>query len=443
MTDYINYYEILEVPESATRQEIQEAFRKLAQQYHPDKIPTHLTRLRKEAEEKFKQINEAYRVLSDPQTRAQYDNLLRTFRQQSNTSSPSSQATTVPPVAGPVMTPQRNRFYSYRTILSFAGIVLVGIILIVLFINKVDRQPTKSIATTPKVEAPPSSGMPQKPEAGKRTTSSATTSAAQARVRPILGAAYSYSKERWAGLHPFWKGYFPEIHLTFSSGLIVDYATIEWKGSYNLSAERLCLTINNLKVPNSGILTDFYTDIGVGYSIQLDNAVFTDYTLAKTLILFRTFAGDSPPPTIEKCFDIKSIENTGIQNYNISGEWSGIFDTRQDDGSKARTNFVGRFIQEGNRFEGVILDYQSGNPNAPAARARVEGLVVDDKITFLKIYKGQALGISYVASFHQGIKSLQGFWLSGLQKGDWSMAWRGTFTGSPDDILSPDVRKPN
>lgn len=62
------YYEILGVPRNATQAEIKKAFRSLALKYHPDRNPGN-----KEAEEKFKEINEAYSVLSDPEKRANYD----------------------------------------------------------------------------------------------------------------------------------------------------------------------------------------------------------------------------------------------------------------------------------------------------------------------------------------------------------------------------------
>ncbi|MEP0813326.1 MAG: DnaJ domain-containing protein [bacterium] len=69
----LNYYQILGLKTDATPDEIREAFRKLMRKYHPDlsELP------REEATIKSAEINEAYRVLSDPKKRADYDNLLR------------------------------------------------------------------------------------------------------------------------------------------------------------------------------------------------------------------------------------------------------------------------------------------------------------------------------------------------------------------------------
>ncbi len=65
-----DYYETLGVSKTASEEEIRSAFRKLARKYHPD-----VAKDKKTAEEKFKQINEAYEVLSDPEKRKKYDQL--------------------------------------------------------------------------------------------------------------------------------------------------------------------------------------------------------------------------------------------------------------------------------------------------------------------------------------------------------------------------------
>ncbi|WP_312632184.1 DnaJ domain-containing protein, partial [Mammaliicoccus sciuri] len=63
-----DYYEVLGISKDAEAQEIKKAYRKLAMKYHPDRNPGD-----KEAEEKFKEINEAYEVLSDDTKRKTYD----------------------------------------------------------------------------------------------------------------------------------------------------------------------------------------------------------------------------------------------------------------------------------------------------------------------------------------------------------------------------------
>ncbi|CAI9097246.1 OLC1v1033626C2 [Oldenlandia corymbosa var. corymbosa] len=64
-----DYYKILQVDKNAKEDDLKKAYRKLAMKWHPDKNPTN----KKEAEAKFKQISEAYDVLSDPQKRQVYD----------------------------------------------------------------------------------------------------------------------------------------------------------------------------------------------------------------------------------------------------------------------------------------------------------------------------------------------------------------------------------
>ncbi|MFN2459268.1 MAG: DnaJ C-terminal domain-containing protein [Candidatus Velthaea sp.] len=67
--NYKNYYDILGVPKAAAEKDIKSAYRKLARKWHPDANPTN----QKQAEEKFKDITEAYEVLGDPEKRRKYD----------------------------------------------------------------------------------------------------------------------------------------------------------------------------------------------------------------------------------------------------------------------------------------------------------------------------------------------------------------------------------
>src|SRR5690349_16279868 len=68
--DYKDYYKILGVERNASEDEIRKAYRKMAMQYHPDRNPND-----KQAEERFKEINEAYQVLNDRTKRSHYDRL--------------------------------------------------------------------------------------------------------------------------------------------------------------------------------------------------------------------------------------------------------------------------------------------------------------------------------------------------------------------------------
>ena len=69
MANKRDYYEVLGVDKSATDDDLKKAYRKLAKKYHPDANPDN----KKEAEAKFKEVNEAYENLSDPQKRKMYD----------------------------------------------------------------------------------------------------------------------------------------------------------------------------------------------------------------------------------------------------------------------------------------------------------------------------------------------------------------------------------
>src|SRR5947207_15534488 len=74
--EYQDYYKTLGVNKNADEKEIKKAFRKLARQFHPDVNPGD-----KDAEKHFKEINEAYEVLSDADKRAKYDQLGSNYQQ--------------------------------------------------------------------------------------------------------------------------------------------------------------------------------------------------------------------------------------------------------------------------------------------------------------------------------------------------------------------------
>ena len=90
MRNFRNYYDILGVPRDASGEEIKRAYRRLARQFHPDLNPNN-----KAAEERFKDIGEAYDILSDPSKRSQYDRFGQFWQQrgfQGGTAQPRSRA---------------------------------------------------------------------------------------------------------------------------------------------------------------------------------------------------------------------------------------------------------------------------------------------------------------------------------------------------------------
>ncbi len=87
--EYKDYYKVLGVERTATADEIKKAFRRLARKHHPDVNPND-----KSAEKRFKEINEAYEVLSDPEKRQKYDSLGPNWQEQFGFQGPTPQPRT-------------------------------------------------------------------------------------------------------------------------------------------------------------------------------------------------------------------------------------------------------------------------------------------------------------------------------------------------------------
>lgn len=89
MNPRVNYYELLGIPDTATQDDVKRAYRLLAKQYHPDSSGGD-----KSAEEKFKQVSEAYQVLSDSKKRSKYDLIRQNASRRQQVNFPGDNANT-------------------------------------------------------------------------------------------------------------------------------------------------------------------------------------------------------------------------------------------------------------------------------------------------------------------------------------------------------------
>lgn len=252
---------------------------------------------------------------------------------------------------------------------------------------------------------------------------------ATARLEAI---AYSYSKDAWAWKWPTRGSGYPNVRdLGFYDGLGFG-GGMGWDGSYTIDSQGIHLVIDNLQLPRGSEQTfvetwgqkDHWSDVGIGYYVELRGATFEDHSLSKFLPIFRTFLGDSPPPHIEKTISLLPIPESYNSSINLTGEWHGTYEYK----GKV-TPFAMRLMHEGTTITGKAIEFDPKQKK----RSSFYGWMLPDGATFLKRYSDYPYGISWVAT-QITENSMQGYWYNGFDKGKWSAKWNKTFEGSVDDL---------
>ena len=142
-----SFYDILEVSPSADSADIRASYLKLAREYHPDRVPEYLTKLRADAEEKVKEINEAWAVLSDPAKRRKYDLKLQA---STTTSTYSAAATSVrsPASRGRRVADIREWLDSRKDLLRWALVIGISTLVLVVMGELIAFRGIKSQSST-------------------------------------------------------------------------------------------------------------------------------------------------------------------------------------------------------------------------------------------------------------------------------------------------------
>ncbi|MGQ9626385.1 MAG: J domain-containing protein [Anaerolineae bacterium] len=176
------YYRIMGLPQNATEEDIKLAYRRLARLYHPDSNPP---KFRRWAEARMRLLNEAYEILSNPQSRAEYDRSLRDdafFRERPSKEEVRPDEPTGPEKTGPHETPPRQeawRDWSYNppprhrdrrvdrkeaaplslwtTVAWFAGPSLIGLLVVAYLVASLVELGSKSTLPSERCLALPTS----------------------------------------------------------------------------------------------------------------------------------------------------------------------------------------------------------------------------------------------------------------------------------------------
>lgn len=441
------YYEILGVARTASAGEIERAYKRWLSSCHSDHNQNATDAEKKKKEDEFKTFYpkkwEAFEVLKDSGTKRAYDAVIAELEaaeaaeaanaQNNSTpwsrSAPSPSQTFSTSQSPPPPQPPSPQRVPWQPPSWFVGSVIASAICATLILlasisyltthgGGNDAEAPTSVSTASSQVQTPAVSFPINPP--RPIT---------ARLDPLL---YSYSRKSWGNYDSISSGAFPNVSgIGFHNNL--GWGTgLQWHGSYSTTVQAVTLGIEGLRLPDElGKMMirqwsqgDLWEDIGLGYCVELHGAVFDDYEIVKSVLLLRTFLGDSPPPRIEKTLGIIPLGGARASVPDIKGEWRGSFE------SDGRTvPFVMRVASGSDQLDGACIEFDG----ADRRRSTLRGFGIDSRITFLKRYASNPYGVSYVAT-EVSPHSLKGKWYAALQSGDWRAAWTRNFEDSVDDL---------
>jgi hypothetical protein len=246
----------------------------------------------------------------------------------------------------------------------------------------------------------------------------------------LEGIAYSYSKEQWAWTEQTYGSQYPEVRRLGFFNWLHWGAGVSWKGSHTITQDSLSLSIRDLTLPagierdnaSSFHMLDQWSDVGVGYYVELRRATFDDLALSKHILFFRTFVGDTPPALIQTALSLHPV-SLATASPRFAGQWVGVYKNKTDE-----TPFVMRITQDGSTLSGSAMDY-----GAQKRRSSIFGYVVGTSVTLLKRYADTPYAASLVS--REGTPNqMAGTWRLGNLQGHWNATLEGAIDGAVDDL---------
>lgn len=257
----------------------------------------------------------------------------------------------------------------------------------------------------------------------------------------LEGIVYSYSKDQWAWTDQTYGRHYPEVQKLGFFNWLHWGAGVSWKGSHTITQDSLSLSIRDLALPagierdnaSSFHMLDQWSDVGVGYYVELRRATFDDLALSKHILFFRTFVGDTPPALIQTALSLHPV-SLATASPRFAGQWVGVYKDKTDE-----TPFVMRITQDGSTLSGSAMDY-----GAQKKRSSIFGYVVGTSVTLLKRYADTPYAVSLVS--REGTPNqMAGTWRLANLQGHWNATLEGAIDGAVDDlpVTPPALSRPS